>query len=343
MIFYAQFYPVIKIPLMKISNETKVGALTAVAITILILGFNFLKGTNLTERNDIIYAVFPNIQGLTPSNGVFIHGLQVGRVTELHESDKNLSGIIVSISLNKDINIPRNSIATINSDFLGSTSIEIIMGDNRTDFVRKGDTLQSTAKMGMMAEISKSLNPAINNINTTLASLDVLIQKLNATLDTDAKNNLQNIFASLSSSTKALDKMIHAQSATLGNTLGNVEKITGTIAQNSGKIDSAIGHLEKTTAHLAQADFEETLQSVVKTMNKLETTLSLVNSKEGSVGMLLNDRKLYDEIRMTNRSLTTLLDDFRMHPKRYVSVSVFGKKAKGEPLMQPIYDSIPGK
>lgn len=328
---------------MKISNETKVGTLAAITITILILGFNFLKGTNLTERNDTIYAVFPDIQGLTPSNGVYINGMQVGRVKELRESDKDLSGIIVSFSLNKDINIPKNSVATINSDFLGSTSMEIILGSNRADFVKKGDTLQSSSKMGMMAEISKSLNPAINNINSALTALETLIQKLNATLDTDTKNNLQHTIASLSSSTRALDKMIQAQSVTLGNTLGHVEKITGTIARNSGKIDSAIGHLEKTSAHLADANFEETLQSVVKTMNKLETTLSLVNSKEGSIGMLLNDRKLYDEIRMTNRSLTTLLDDFRLHPKRYVSVSVFGKKAKGEPLMQPIYDSIPGK
>ncbi|MEP7256967.1 MAG: MlaD family protein [Flavitalea sp.] len=328
---------------MKISNETKVGALTAIAITILILGFNFLKGSNLTDRNDKIYAIFPDIKGLTASNAVYINGLQVGKVADLHEKDKNLSGIIVSLTLNKDIHIPSNSMAIINSDLLGSTSLEIILGDNKQDFIRNGDTLQSTAKVGIMTEITKSLNPAIANVNKTLSSLDVLIQQLNSTLDPNTKNNLQSIIASLSASTKALEKMINAQSATLGNTLKNVETVTGALAKNSGKIDSTLGNLEKTTAHLAQANFEETLQSVSKTMNKLETTIALINSKNGSVGMLLNDRQFYDEIRMTNRSLTTLLDDFRVNPRRYVNISVFGKKTKPAPLMQPIYDSIPGK
>jgi len=328
---------------MKISNETKVGALTAIAITILILGFNFLKGRNLTERNDNIYTVFPDIKGLNVSNPVFINGLQVGKVSEMHEKDKDMSGIVVSLKLTKDINVPLNSLAIINSDLLGTTSLEIIMGDNKAEFVKSGDTLRSTAKIGIMNEITKSLNPALSNINKTLTSLDILIQQLSATLDPNTKNNLQGIITNLSSSSSALNKLINAQSQTLAKTLGNVETITTTFARNSGKIDSAISNLQQTTAHLAKADIEKTLQSVAGTMNKLEETLATINSKKGSVGLLLNDRQLYDEIRMTNRSLTTLLDDLRVNPKRYVNISVFGKKAKPSPLMRPIYDSIPTK
>src|SRR5688500_4227909 len=107
---------------MKISNETKVGALTAIAITVLILGFNFLKGRNITERNDELYAVFQSVKGVGPANPVLINGLQVGKVASLQEKDKNLSGIIVTISLTKEVNIPDNSIATISSDLLGTTS-----------------------------------------------------------------------------------------------------------------------------------------------------------------------------------------------------------------------------
>lgn len=328
---------------MKISNETKVGALTAIAIVILILGFNFLKGRNLTERNDLIYTVFPDIKGLQVSNPVYIKGLQVGKIAEMHEKDNNLSGIVVSITLNKNINIPDNSVALINSDLLGGTSMEIIMGASK-EYITNGDTLTSTDKLGIMTEITKSLNPAISNVNKTLESLDQLIKQLSAVLDPNTRGNLQSVIANLASTSHQLDRLLAAQSAAVGKTVNNVEAITGTFARNSGKIDSTLGNLQRTSASLANANIDQALQSVTRTMNKLEQTVNTINSKQGSIGMLLNDRQLYDEIRMTNRSLTTLLDDLRVNPKRYVNISVFGKKQKTGPILQPIiYDSTRGK
>jgi phospholipid/cholesterol/gamma-HCH transport system substrate-binding protein len=328
---------------MKISNETKVGALTAIAIVILILGFNFLKGRNLTERNDRIYSVFPDIKGLQVSNPVYIKGLQVGKIAEMHEKDNNLSGIVVAVTLNKDINIPDNSLAIINSDLLGSTSLEIMMGSNTT-YVEHGDTLQSTAKLGIMTEITKSLNPALANVNKTLASLDLLINQLTMLLDNRTRGNMQGIIANLNTTSKDLQQLIAAQKETLGKTMDHVEVITGTIARNSGKIDSTLSSLQKTSASLADANIDETMKSVTRTMDQLEQALAAVNSKKGSIGLLLNDRQLYDELRMTNRSLTTLLDDIRVNPRRYVNVSVFGRKQKSGPILQPIiYDSTRGK
>ena len=328
---------------MKISNETKVGALTAIAIVILILGFNFLKGRNLTERNDRIYSVFPDIKGLQVSNPVYIKGLQVGKIAEMHEKDNNLSGIVVAVTLNKDINIPDNSLAIINSDLLGSTSLEIMMGSNTT-YVEHGDTLQSTAKLGIMTEITKSLNPALANVNKTLASLDLLINQLTMLLDNRTRGNMQGIIANLNTPSKDLQQLIAAQKETLGKTMDHVEVITGTIARNSGKIDSTLSSLQKTSASLADANIDETMKSVTRTMDQLEQALAAVNSKKGSIGLLLNDRQLYDELRMTNRSLTTLLDDIRVNPRRYVNVSVFGRKQNSGPILQPIiYDSTRGK
>jgi len=328
---------------MKISNETKVGAITAVAIVILILGFNFLKGRNLAERDDIIFSVFPDVKGLQVSNAVFIKGFQVGKIAELHEKDNNLTGIVVGLTLNKNINIPANSLAIINSDLLGTTSLEIVMGSNNT-YIKNGDTLQSTAKLGIMTQVTNSLNPALNNINKTLMSVDGLTQQLSATLDTKTQNNLQTIIATLASTSVSLDKMIKSQSEVLGKTLNNVQTITAAIAHNSGKIDTTLINIEKTTSGLANAHMDETLRTLSRTINDLEATLAAVNSKKGTVGLLLNDRQLYDELRMTNRSLTTLLDDLRVNPKRYVSISLFGKKTKSGPILEPIiYDSTPKK
>ncbi|MHA4846809.1 MlaD family protein [Flavitalea antarctica] len=323
---------------MKISNETKVGALTAVAITVLILGFNFLKGRNITERNDELFAVFKSVKGVGPANPVLINGLQVGKVSALKEKDKNLSGIIVTMSLSKDVNIPDNSIATINSDLLGTTSLEIILG-NSPNFIQSGGTLQTTTNPGLLGEVKGALSPAIDNLNKTLASLDVFIQKLNTIVDPNTKNNIQGIIANLTTTSKSLENLLNNQTGALAKTLSNFENFSSNLAKNNGKIDSTLTNLEKTTNMLSNANIDQAVMQLKNTLAKLDNTISKIDSKDGTLGMLLNDRKLYDELHQTSRSLTTLLDDFRTHPKRYVNISVFGKKEKGGALKSPLHDS----
>jgi len=327
---------------MKISNETKVGALTAIAIVILILGFNYLKGRNVTDRSDEIYAVFPSVKGVQKSNAVMINGLQVGKVTDLKEKDKNLSGIVVTITLTKNINIPKNSLIGINSELLSSTSLDIALGD-AAEYVADGDTLNTVMNQSLMGQLTKSINPAIDNANKTLTSLDVLIRKLSAIVDTTTQLNIQEIVRHLNSTTRSLDLMVNAQNGVLIRSLKNVESITGNMAKNNDHISATLANLDKTSSKLADADIEAVLQSLKTTMSKLQNTVDNVNSKNGTVGLLLNDRQLYDELRQTNRSLTTLLDDLRVNPKRYVNISVFGKKQKQQPLMTPIYDSVTNK
>lgn len=323
---------------MKISNETKVGALTAIAIVILILGFNFLKGKNLADRSDKIFAEFPTVEGLQVSNPVFINGLQVGKVYKMEEKDKNLSSVIVTISLNKDINIPRNSTATIGSELLGTASVKIKLGGS-PDYIKDGDTLQTAKTLGLREQLQNSLDPTLANVNKTLKSLDEVLQNLNTVLDPHTKNNLQSIVANLTTSSKSLEKLLDAQTGMLAKTLSNTESVTGNLAKNNEKINATVDNLEKATGKLANAKFDEAVNSLQSTLSKLDATVDKVNSSQSSLGALLNDRKLYDQLLQTNRSLTTLLDDLRMHPKRYVNISVFGKKDKKGPLMSPIYDS----
>src|SRR5688572_22660387 len=159
---------------MKISNETKIGALAAVSISVLILGFNYLKGSNLFEKSDKIYAVFTKVDGLATSNPVTINGLQIGKVASLHEKDKNLSGIIVAIDLTKEINIPDNSLVFVNKELLGSPSLVIRLGNN-ANYLKNGDTIQSTIKPDVFENVQASINPAINNLNSAIQSLEVLI------------------------------------------------------------------------------------------------------------------------------------------------------------------------
>lgn len=324
---------------MKISNETKVGALTAIAIVVLILGFSYLKGSNITERNDKLYAVFPSVRGLAVSNAVFINGLQVGKVAEMREKDKNLSGIIITINLEKDINIPTNSVIAISSELLTATALDIVLGDSRT-YAKDGDTLATKENISVMGEFTKSVNPAINNANQALVQLQMLIKRLNEIVDPRTQTNIQGIVASLNSTARSLDRLMNEKNGKLARSLDNVESITGNLAKNNDKINNTLTNLDKASANFANLKLEETMQSLRNTMTKLEGSVSKIDSKEGTLGLLLNDTKLYDQLLLTNRSLTTLLDDLRVNPKRYVNISVFGKKDKKGPLQVPLYDSI---
>ena len=323
---------------MKVSNETKVGALTAVAITVLILGFNYLKGKDLTTRSNTIYAIFPSVDGLAPSGSVLINGYQVGRVSDLEAIDENLSGIVVTITLTKSLNIPDNSVATIEKSLLGSATLKVLLGNSPT-YIKEGDTLRASLTPDLVSDLKTTLSPAVDNINKTLVSLDAVIQKLNSLIDPTTKNNLQSVIANLNTSSKSLAALLNNQTGALAKSLNHVESITGSLERNSGKIDSTLTNVQLATSKLSQVKIAETVDELRKSLTQLEATIAKANSPNSTVGALLNDRKLYDEIRQTNRSLTILLDDFKTHPKRYVNVSVFGKKDKSAPLSKPLYDS----
>lgn len=324
---------------MKVSNETKVGALAAVSITLLILGFNFLKGKNLfSKAKTEINAVFQKVDGLNVANPVTINGLQVGKVYAMHEKDRSLDSIIVTINLTKDIDIPKNSYATISSDLLGAASIAIVKGDSK-DLMKNGDYLLSQNTSGFIEGIKASLNPALNSVNGAVMSLDSLLKVVGAYFDPATKNNFHTIVGNLTASSAALQTLLNAQTGTLAKALGNVNVFTANLAKNNGNIDTTLANLSKASNKFANLKIDETLSSLQSTMNELKGVVAKVNSSNGSLGLLLNDPKLYKNLESTTYKLNILLDDFRTHPKRYVNVSVFGgKKDRTGPLTSPLLD-----
>src|ERR1700761_8998038 len=196
---------------MKISNETKIGVLAVVAVAALILGFNFLKGSSLFQHTTKIYAVFDNVEGLEVSNAVQINGLTVGSITDISESDKDLSnGIIVTITMKKKVDIPRNSTGSINSGFISSATITIEKGSDK-EFLANGDTLQTRNKANILAQVQNSVNPIIVKLGGTLTSLDSLIQVIGGMFDPKLKNNFSAIVANLTSSSAELQKLLNNQ------------------------------------------------------------------------------------------------------------------------------------
>ena len=328
---------------MKISNETKIGVLAVVALAALILGFNFLKGSSLFQHTKKLYAVFDNVEGLDLSNAVQINGLTIGSVTAINESDKDLSrGVVVTITLKKDVNIPDNSVAVINSGLLASATVVVDKGSSNK-FLDNGDTLETKNKSNLFAQVQSSVNPVILKLGGTLGSLDSLIQVVGSMFDPKTKNNFATIVANLAGTSAELQKMLNNQTGMLASSLKNMNEFTGNLAKNNDHITHTLENVDKTTSNLASAKIPEAVENLQSTMNELKSAIGKVNSTNGSLGLLINDKRLYNNLESTTRSLNTLLDDFRVHPKRYVNISVFGKKDKTGPLMSPITDSATSK
>lgn len=323
---------------MKISNETKIGALAAVSIAVLIIGFNYLKGKKVFEKNTKIYSVFGKVDGLAVSNPVSINGLQIGKVASLQEKDRNLSGIIVAIDLTKEINIPDNSLVFVNKELLGTPSLVIRMGNSKT-YLQNGDTIQTTYKPDVFENVQSSINPAINNLNSAIQSLEVLIANVNSMFDPNTKNNFQTVIANLAASSASVRNMLNTQSGALAQTMGNLNTFTGNLNKNNESLNRTVTNLETTTTKLAKADIEKVIQTLQATANNLNEVTTKINSNDGSLGLLLNDRKLYSNLENSTRSLNILLDDLRVNPKRYVNISLIGRKNKGGYLEAPLTDT----
>lgn len=330
---------------MKISNETKIGALTAISITLLILGFNFLKGKSLFKTGTYLHAKFSDSKRLMPSNPVYLNGLQVGSVADIEAADDNVSSIVVNIKMNSDYNIPDNSVAEIDASPLGTPAINITPGTSQK-FLKSDDTLLTKDSEGLFGQLSSKLSPVADQLAATLASLDSLLKNFNTILDPNTKGNLQSVIANLNKATASiavsavsLQSLLNEQSGSLSHSLNNIDSFTANLAANNSKITSMLDNIDKTTENLSKADIDGAINSLKASVDKLDAVMAKLNSTDGTIGAAINSKELYNNLNSTVRSLNILMDDLRAHPKRYVNVSVFGKKDKGGYLTAPLNDS----
>jgi phospholipid/cholesterol/gamma-HCH transport system substrate-binding protein len=333
---------------MKLNNETKVGILAVVAILALVLGFNFLKGKSLFNKAPVIYAVFKQIGSLQKSNEVKINGLPVGTVYNYGPTNQLVDSILVEIHLTRDIVIPSNSIAFIDGALVGASYISIEKGPANT-YLQPGDTIITRLDAGLMSDIKTQLSPTITRVNETLDSLKRTLGSLNAIFDPTTNGNLQTIIARLALTSASIQELMNAQTGALAQSLNNLNAITSNLAKNNDAISSSIRNIEVTTSSLANAPIQQTLAGLEGaigelrgTMTELKGTVTKINSPNGTLGAMLNDKKLYDQLNRAALGLEILLDDVRVHPKRYVNISVFGGKGKPDALTSPaVKDTIP--
>jgi len=304
-----------------LSREVKTGLLAVFAIATLILGYNYLKGINLFKSTKIFYVVYDNVEGLSQASIVTINGLRVGRVEGI-KLNQSTGKLVVSFTVDGDYYFSKNSVAkTYGGLIVGGKSIAIVPDYSEKTMAKSGDTLRSEQDGGMMDMVSEQFGPIQSRIESILNNADSLVLAISQVLDTtarqDLKNSLSNINAittSFKKSSMALEDLLVNDQSKLNNTLGNLEHASNNFSTLSDslsqlKINTLVKELEYTIANFKEISGK-------------------INSTDGSLGKLINDDKLYDNLEGATRQLEQLLQDVKLNPKRYVNVSVFGKKQK---------------
>ncbi|MFM1929351.1 MAG: hypothetical protein RL387_679 [Bacteroidota bacterium] len=331
---------------MRVSNETKVGALTVIAVTIIILGFNFLRGKTIFKSGNFIYAKYHDTKGLIVSNPVFVNGYQVGTVFEIENLNANLSDISVAIKLNDNYQIPANSIATIQENPLGTNSIYISLG-NATTYLQNGDTVKTAPATSLLGDFMNTLSPMGEQFKKTIDELRKVLVNVNTVMDDENKVHFKELITNLSKTSDNLNKsmasiqqMVDKQGGSIAQTADNLNGFTKNLADNNKKISNIINNLDSTSQSIKDANLNKTIKDIQTALAGINTTLQKLNSGNGTAAKIMNDPSVYTELKNTINSVNTLVDDIKVHPKRYINVSVFGKKDKSTPLSKPIADTV---
>lgn len=296
------------------TKEVKIALATIVGIVLLFFGMNFLKGKSLFSSDEVYYAKFDNISGLTASNPIFANGFQVGTVKDIVFDYADGGSVVVAFEANPKLHIPAGTHAEIESDMMGNLKVNLLLNRESTSMLQPGDTIVGSVNGGLMETVG-ALAPKLEQI---LPKLDSIMASLNTLLaDPALANSLHNIEGITSNLTTSTEQL---------NTL--MAGLNRNVPTLMNKVGSVLDNTNRLTGNLAAVDVASTMAKVDETMANMADFTAKLNSKDGSLGLLLNDKELYYNLNKTMVSADTLLTNLRQHPKRYVHFSLFGKKDK---------------
>lgn len=299
---------------MKLTKEIKIALVAIVGILIMYFGINFLKGMNLFSTNNAYYMTFDDIQGLGASTPIYADGYKVGTVDGMEYDYKENGPIKVKVDINKDLRIPLGSKAEIVKDLMGNLQVNLLLANNPRERVEPGGVIPGAVNGGMMDKAA-NLVPVVEKM---LPKLDSILTSVNALLADPALaaslHNVETITSNLTISTRELNTLM----------AGLNKQVPGMIGKANGVLDNT----NRLTANLASLDVQGTLNKVNQTLESAHQFTEKLNSNQGSLGLLMNDTKLYDNLTSTMGHADSLVIDLKAHPKRYVHFSVFGRKDK---------------
>lgn len=304
---------------MKLSREIKTGIIVIGGILLFILGFSYLKSTPLFDNSKTLYAVYQHVGGLQSGTQVTINGYTVGAVNDIRFKDAT-GNLLVTFSVSNDFSFSKNSSAELyDTGIIGGKGIQITPIFDGAPEAKSGDTLITKTRPGLTDLLQQKLAPLQETIEGAFTNADSLLMNVNEVLDAKAKNDLRESIAGLNALMRSLQ--------------GSADELNGLLKNNRGKLDSSLtnfnvlsGNFAKLSDSLNNAGLGRTLANLESTVANLDKILTRMEKGEGSLGKLMSDEQLYKNLNNASRELDLLLQDFRLNPKRYVNVSVFGKK-----------------
>ena len=309
---------------------------------VLYWGINFLKGVDLFSQQTIVYSVYDRVDGLEKGAPVDVHGLRIGQVKDIRFLNNQPNRILVEMMLKTDLSIPANSVAKIySSDLLGSKSIGIHMGTCPQE-ISTLDTLCSDVETSLMEEVNRQVAPIKIKAENLLASLDTMVIAVQSIFNQSAREDLASSFRNIKESVDYLkntsyniDTLVTSQKHRLAQIVGNVESITRNIDHHNEEISMILSNVASFSDSLAALELTETIKRTDLALNQFSSIIEKIDSGYGTMGQLINNDTLYMNLEKSSQELNSLLYDLKMHPERYVRVSVFGRKAAKQPYVDP--------
>ncbi|MBP5631025.1 MAG: MCE family protein [Bacteroidaceae bacterium] len=290
-------------------TEVKIGITGVVAIVALFLGINFLKGVNLFSSSEKYYIVFSNTKGLTKSSSVYADGYKVGIVSGIEYDFRHPGKVVVEISTDKGLRIPKGSSAQLDEAVLGGCTLNMLLATNLREAYHPGDTIEGSDVNGLMAKVGgmvPQLEEVVAKVDTLVATLNTLLSNPNLPL---IIQNAELITENLNKSTNQLNTLLR----------NDIPQMTGTFTKAGENVVTL-------TDKMSQLDIQATLESVNQTIGSVHSMMEQMQSPNGTLGKLMNDPSVFDNLNHTVQSADSLVSDLKAHPKRYVHFSVFGKK-----------------
>ena len=318
-----------------ISREFKVGVIVLAALSVLYWGINFLKGSSLFEAGIDVYAIYEDTEGIMKSQNVTLNGFAIGKVSDVYFHPNHSGKIVVKMKITTDYPITVNSIAEIRSaDLLGAKEIALLL-ENGNVLIEAGDTLRSSTEVSISESINKEVLPVKLKAERLLASLDSTVNILSGFLGGEMQeefrtsfDNVNRSISNLGAITDEISLYMSENREALGSATQNLERLTNMLNENRDELDRVFNNLANISDTLARANAGEAMRSLSKTATRLDAITSNIEAGEGTLGKLVANDSLYNEVNRAILSLDKLLEDIKEHPGRYVEISIFGRKNK---------------